>query len=306
MLETMKLNRKNILDKTHHGITIIAFVLRQFYPQANVLSLSGRTAGITRNPFNSDKETLSVKIKKDIAVFSDHELKEFTGDAFDFAQLYFNSNSEDDLLLQINKALELHLDEEIKNDLAWLDDPDDSWKPVCSFFKAPVRNVFPTESLKLFEIYNLIKGETYKSLTSELRAIKDIKEKRKFKANRLDYVTFSGGFSRRNDQNLENHSGLITIDFDHIEDIEDLKTQLLSDAYFDTEMLFISPSGDGLKWIIGIDLNKATHAEYFLAISNYLKLTYKIDVDASGKDISRACFLPHDADVFLHNRHMPL
>lgn len=302
----MELNRKNILSKTHYGMLIITYVLRQFYPQAQVLSLSRRTAKITQNPFNDHKETLSIKIEKDKAVVTDLELTDFYGDAFDFAQLYFKTDSEEALLNQINDVLKLHLSESDNTDKDWLESPDDSWKPVCSFFKAPVRNVFPSQNLSLFDIYNLIKGDAYKSLTKKLRDIQEIKEKRKFKANHLDYVTFSGTFRKRNDNNLEKHSDLITIDFDHIQDVEELKVKLLSDLYFDTEMLFTSPSGDGLKWIVHIDLDKATHAEYFTAISNYLKTTYKIDVDASGKDISRACFLPHDADIFLHNRHKPL
>ena len=85
-----------------------------------------------------------------------------------------------------------------------------------------------------------------------------------------------------------------------------MREQLLNDDYFETELLFVSPSGDGLKWIIRIDLEEATQAEYFIAISNYIKQTYKIEVDASGKDVSRACFLPHDANAFLHKRHRPL
>ena len=64
--------------------------------------------------------------------------------------------------------------------------------------------------------------------------------------------------------------------------------------------MFISPSGDGLKWIIPIDLSLATHAENFQAIANYLKHTYNIGVDKSGRDISRSCFLPHDPEAYIN------
>jgi phosphoribosylformimino-5-aminoimidazole carboxamide ribonucleotide (ProFAR) isomerase len=43
-----------------------------------------------------------------------------------------------------------------------------------------------------------------------------LEEARKFKAFNFDYVTFSGAFSKRNDKHLKKHSGLLTIDFDHI------------------------------------------------------------------------------------------
>ena len=281
-------------------------MLGQFYPDTTVLSLLGRTCGITRNPFNEDKETLSIRIENSCAIYTDTEQKSFEGDVFDFATLYFQTKSEEELLNKINDALHLNLKVEVKDELDWLNGPDDTWYTDCSFFKAPVRNVFPSQTLRLGKIYELITSDTYKAITEELRSIEDIKERRKFKANRFDYVTFSGVFERRNDKYLQKHSNLITIDFDHLEDLNKVREQLLNDSYFETELLFVSPSGDGLKWIIRIDLEEATQAEYFIAISNYIKQTYNIEVDASGKDVSRACFLPHDANAFLHKRHRPL
>jgi hypothetical protein len=299
----MELNRKNILEKSHYGINIFAYVLRQFYPDTTVLSLSGRTCGITRNPFNEDKETLSIRIENGCAIYSDTEQKSLDGDAFDFATQYFQTKTEEELLKNINNALHLNLKVKVVDELNVLDSPDNSWYTDCSFFKKPIRNVFPSQTLRLNKIYDLIVSSSYKAITEELREIEDIKERRKFKANNFDYVTFSGVFERRNDKYLEKHSNLIAIDFDHLENLDKSKEQLLNDQYFDTEMLFVSPSGDGIKWIIRIELEEATQAEYFKAISNYIKQTYNIDVDASGKDVSRACFLPHDANAFLHKKH---
>lgn len=300
-------SRAAIIDMTHYGLNIYAYVLRQYYPGTTVLSLSGRDCGITRNPFNDDKETLSVCIKDGMAIHTDIDLPTFKGDVFDFAAKYFKSKNEDDLLLCICDAL--HLNIKVKDDedpLAWLNDDDNTWYTDISFFKAPIRNVFPSETLRLHHIYELISSDKYKSVTIDLRAITDPKIKRKFKANNLDYVTFSGVFERRNDNNLVKHSHLITIDFDHLENLEKTRQLLLADKAFDTELLFASPSGDGLKWIVRVDLEQATHAQYFQAITNYLQHTYNIEVDASGKDVSRACFLCHDPNAFLHKRHRAL
>ena len=166
--------------------------------------------------------------------------------------------------------------------------------------------MFPAETLRLHQIYAFITSDKYKKITEELRAITDVKEARKFKANHFDYVTFSGVFEKRNDNNLLQHSNLLTIDFDHLENLQEVKTQLLNDEYFETEMLFTSPSGDGLKWIIRIDISEVTHSEYFIAVANYIKHNYNIEVDQSGKDVSRACFLPYDPTAFLHKRHQAL
>ena len=301
----MQITKDSILKKTHYGLKIYTHVLRKFYPDKTVLSLSGRDCRITQNPFNNNKQTLSINIHGNLANHFDTEIESFKGTVFDFANLYFKTESEDDLLIAIHDALHLNIipKEVEKDDLAWLYDPDDSWYANCSFFKGPVRNVFPLNILKLHEIHSLITSNTYKSVTERLRSISDIKEKRKFKANNFDYVTFSGVFEKRSDKELIKHSSLITIDFDHLENTQMVRDQLLQDEYFDTELLFTSPSGDGLKWIVKIDLSEATPQDYFKAIANYLQHTYNIEVDQSGKDVSRACFLSYDPDAFLHKRH---
>lgn len=302
----MEISREAILDKTHYGLKIYAYVLRQYYPETTVLSLKGRDCGITRNPFNGGKETLQIHIDGVIATHKDTELETFKGDVFDFAQYHFKMTDEADVLQKINQELHLNLEVKVKDELEWLNNPDDTWYAHCSFFKAPVRNVFPAETLRLHRVFELITSDKYKKSTEDLRAITDVKEARKFKANRFDYVTFSGVFEKRNDSNLLQHSNLLTIDFDHLDNLQELKTQLLNDEYFETEMLFTSPSGDGLKWIIRIDILEVSHSEYFTAVANYIKQTYNIEVDQSGKDVSRACFLPYDPTAFLHKRHQKL
>lgn len=302
----MEISREAILNRTHYGLNIYAYVLRQYYPGTTVLSLKGRDCGIVRNPFNGGKETLRVHIDGVIATHRDTELETFKGDVFDFAQFHFKIMDEVELLQKINEELHLNLEVKIPSELDWLNDPDDTWYAHCSFFKAPVRNVFPTETLRLHQIHALITSDKYKTITEDLRAITDVKEARKYKANNFDYVTFSGIFEKRNDNNLLQHSNLLTIDFDHLENLKELKSQLLNDEYFETEMLFASPSGDGIKWIIRIDVTETSHSDYFKAVSNYIKHTYHIEVDQSGKDISRACFLPYDPLAFLHKRHQAL
>lgn len=302
----MEISREAILDKTHNGLKIYAYVLRQYYPDTTVLSLKGRDCGITRNPFNGGKETLRIHIDGVIATHRDVELESFKGDVFDFAQYHFKIVDEEDLLQKINHEMHLNLEEKVKDELKWLNGPDDTWYANCSFFKAPVRNVFPAETLSLHKIFQLITSDRYKGITEKLRNIEDVKESRTFKANHFDYVTFSGVFEKRNDNNLKQHSNLLTIDFDHMENLQELKAQLLNDEYFETEMLFTSPSGDGLKWIIRIDVSEVSHSDYFIAVANYIKHTYNIEVDQSGKDVSRACFLPYDPTAFLHKRHQAL
>jgi hypothetical protein len=127
---------------------------------------------------------------------------------------------------------------------------------------------------------------------------------RKFKAANFDYCTFSGVFTTLNDKALIKHSGLLCLDFDHLPSVEKLRFQRLQDEYFDTQLLFVSPSGDGLKWIISIDTTATTHGNYFAAVANYILQTYGVAVDKSGRYLSRACFLPHDPQAFINTQFM--
>lgn len=178
-----------------------------------------------------------------------------------------------------------------------------------SFYKAPVKNIQPTESTELHELWLLIVGDKYKERTEQLRSIQDKTAARKFKATKFDYVTFSGTFSTRSDSKLINYSGLIVLDFDHLKNVDETATLLLADEFLSTLLLFRSPSGDGLKWVISSDyvIEQTAqggdftehHTTYFSALANYCRTTYGLEIDASGKDISRACFIPHDAQAIL-------
>ncbi len=309
----MEISRKDILGKTHYGLNIYAYILRQFYPGDTVLSLSGRDCKPARNPFNQNRLTLMVSIVDNCARHTDTDKSIPDGDVFDFAQLHYKKEGQE-LLETINRDLHLHIGENrgfYGNRTSAKEEPDKQniEKPIvripqCSYFNRPVSNTIPARTVNLNEIYHLIKGDSFYKATSTLRSIEDVREARKYKAANFDYVTFSGTFSKRNDKALLAHSGLLTIDFDHITDIDSLKRSLLHDPYFETEMLFISPSGNGLKWIIPIDITKAKHQDFFRAVSNYIRQTYKLEVDQSGKDISRACFIPHDAAVYINPKYL--
>ena len=104
--------------------------------------------------------------------------------------------------------------------------------PKFSYFKAPVSNIYPKKTLSLVEVYELIKSTPYTSITEQLRAIQVKDEARKFKASKFDYATFSGTFEKRNDKALISHSGLLTIDFDHIPNLQQLKKSITERCIF--------------------------------------------------------------------------
>lgn len=306
----MAICEKDILDKTHYGLNIYSHVLRQYYT-GTVISLSGRQCKPAQNPFRDNAATLNIFLKDWVFVYNDFSDPDFTGNPFSFASLHYKLPGQE-LLQKLNAEMHLKIGEQrgfYKNKpTATAQENEADQKPfllpVFSFFKSPVRNTTPAYSTNILDAYRQIKSDAYRKVTEELRQITDKKQARNYKANHFDYATFSGTFSKRSDKALLQHSGLLTVDFDHINDLGKLRRALLNDQYFDTELMFTSPSGDGLKWVIPVDLSKANHQDYFSAVSNYLQRTYNIEVDKSGKDISRACFLPYDKDVFINPKYL--
>ncbi len=255
------IEEKQILHDTHYGLDIYAHILRKFYPDEIVIELSGKTCKPTRNPFNENKITLNITNQDWIFLYEDTEIPNFKGNPFDFAAHHYQLNGQE-LLKKINSEMNLQIGEvkgfytnkkskvqmpEIEIDL-----------PRFSYFRCPVTNTQPIAEMSILDIYVAIKSNKYKQQTEELRSLlsplpfgersgERLLAARKYKASHFDYATFSGTFSKRNDSALIQHSGLITLDFDHVSDLQELKEKLLSDKYFETELMFTSPSGDGLK-----------------------------------------------------------
>lgn len=172
--------------------------------------------------------------------------------------------------------------------------------PRFSFFFSPISNTTPYASITPLDVYKLIKGNRYRPRTLRLRAMTDPGEASRFKQRSFEYVTFSGEFTKRSDKALIHPSGLMVFDFDKVNDLPLLRKILVNDPLFFTVLLFISPSGKGLKWIISVDLKQCTHEEWFTSVASYLDTTLQVKVDRSGKDVSRACFLCHDPEVYIH------
>ena len=183
--------------------------------------------------------------------------------------------------------------------------------PAFSIFRRPISNKYPYQVVNLIDVFNYIISDYAKDRTREYRGIKIDKYRRQFKADKFDYCTFSGIFSIRADKAIIQHSGYICLDFDHLKDVEATFRQLKEDQYFDTLLLFRSPSGDGLKWVISFTDSYFRYGNdgeslgdyqerFFISLYNYIFNHYDVEVDKHCRNLSRACFLPHDPDAFLN------
>ncbi|MBP6979028.1 MAG: DUF3987 domain-containing protein [Bacteroidales bacterium] len=169
-----------------------------------------------------------------------------------------------------------------------------------SYFSRPITNRYPTRTVDLATVHELITSPTFKYATERLRQLPPRSPQcADYKSSSFDYVTFSGVFSHRQKNGLVSHSGLLTLDFDDIPDPAELKHQLSTDPFFPNGLIYISPSGQGLKWITPIDTKECSHENWLDALGNYIFSTYGYEIDRTGRDVSRASFLCHDPDAIL-------
>ena len=168
-----------------------------------------------------------------------------------------------------------------------------------SLFSKPANTVKPVDKVSLVDLYKLITSDKYKEPTEELRELENPNLKRDYKGKNFDYFTGSGIFPYRADDALKYHSGYIVIDLDNLEeDLREVMAKLISDGHLYVLLMFVSPSGKGLKVIYGIDLSQGGHRKWFTAIRNYLRENYELEADPSGINVSRTCFLAYDPECY--------
>lgn len=325
------MTREHLLSKTLYGADIIHHIIREVYP-AVVTHIKGDDCGEAPDPIHCDGTTIHVYIEKIYTEgkplpdrlakvhFNDDTLPDM--DAIEFAAALYASKgeqlSEQQLLdrlaaalyikeppirkslLQAQNAEKGHEDKNVTMSLC----PPPA--PKFSFYRRPIRNVCPCRKASPQDIYKYLVSDYAKKQTAHLRSLTDPKQRRRYKADNFDYITPGGIFTSRKEGDLVTPSGYMVIDFDHIPDPRGLVKRLAHDEQFETILAFTSPSGDGVKWILALPTNTKldgkpfTYGEFFTILSNYSRKVYGIEADPSGKDICRACFLPHDPNAFLN------
>ncbi|HAI85339.1 MAG TPA: virulence-associated E family protein, partial [Chitinophagaceae bacterium] len=109
--------------------------------------------------------------------------------------------------------------------------------------------------------------------------------------------TFEGG---RKLELIKDYTGIVILDLDKLSP-EQLKqaTDLANQSEY-TWASFISPSGKGLKILVKVNSEKAIHKEAFLKVQQYYESLLGLQIDKSGKDITRLCFYSYDSELYLN------
>jgi hypothetical protein len=115
----------------------------------------------------------------------------------------------------------------------------------------------------------------------------------------LPAFTPSGKFvGGRKMEFLEAYSNFIILDIDKLSQTDLQNTKHIANQCEYTYASFISPSGNGLKILVKVDIKKEDHKETFLAIQKHYETLLNQEIDKSGKDITRLCFYSFDDNLY--------
>ena len=116
---------------------------------------------------------------------------------------------------------------------------------------------------------------------------------------KLPAFTISATYKdKRKKENVESYSGLLHLDYDKLDNIQDVKSKIISNPY--TYATFVSPSGKGLKVLVKCDNDLSTHTYAFNTLRTYYDNLLDIESDKSVKDVLRLCFVSYDSDMYLN------
>lgn len=153
--------------------------------------------------------------------------------------------------------------------------------------------------VSLEKVINRIKNGDSIELINKIRSSKNKVEVDTLKKS-LPCILFNGTFSERNSSSLIKHSGLMIVDFDKYQSDEEMFNHLellKQNKHF--VLLFISPSGTGIKGVVKVsnELDKITHPKIFTQFQDDFNFDYW---DKSNSNIDRVCFESYDTNIYVN------
>ena len=158
-----------------------------------------------------------------------------------------------------------------------------------------------SKSIEVQKVLQQIKNGSWKDKISKIQYY--ISKGNKSEANDLKRglpaFTISATYkNKRKIENIESYSGLLHLDYDKLDDVQVVKSKLISNPF--TYAAFISPSGNGLKVLVKSNSSLSTHTFAFNSLKQYYDGVVGITSDNSVKDILRFCFVSYDPDLYLN------
>lgn len=142
----------------------------------------------------------------------------------------------------------------------------------------------------------------------------DLQDEYDSNKKRLSGVTFCASFmGSRKKESIKTYHNLIVLDIDKLNEDELIRVKSILNNDKHVFTFWLSPSEKGYKGLIylefefnidkyGVDL---AHKWAFDQATNYFMDQYSIELDISGSDTTRLCFLSHDPDLVFKTEIVP-
>ena len=173
---------------------------------------------------------------------------------------------------------------------------------VCKVPK--LGQVLVTRDITIAEALEEITRGDFAAEVAEVRRLVGIhgKDSAEVKAAKLSLPAYlfsgqvNGAVKQAMPEGRMDHSGILTLDFDGIEDPAAVRDELATDPH--VIAAWISPSGNGVKGLCAIEraTTEEQHKAAFLAAESYFA-GQGLEMDSSGKNSNRLCFAGSDPDA---------
>jgi KaiC/GvpD/RAD55 family RecA-like ATPase len=173
--------------------------------------------------------------------------------------------------------------------------------PKISVFRK-VTDTQPSENMPLLQALTQIHNNSHYHLTKECARLYALGDKEGYAEvkRKLPAFTPSGVFDpARKDDNLKTYSHFVILDIDKLqpEQVIPLKEQIQHIPL--TFCVFISPSRCGLKVLVRVSSGPEMHQQAFNQLQKIYQNKLGVEIDPSGKNISRLCFFSGDSSIYI-------
>lgn len=163
------------------------------------------------------------------------------------------------------------------------------------------RTIFATDDPRDINLLTWLQSDKYKDEVLRIRTIEDKTERDRQKLQLLPAITPSGTFSRKENDALLQHSGLMQIDIDGVDDPEDIKRLLSRVA--NVAYCALSVSGRGVWGLVPIGRPEKHISHYKALAHDFTKLGITLDISCSP--VSKGRQYSWDRDPYFNHTARP-
>ncbi len=166
------------------------------------------------------------------------------------------------------------------------------------------------KTITIRQAFNEIKGNRHLKYTKYLRNFYSKGDKVNYGINKrkLPVVTFCGTYEKeRTKEFIKEYNSLVVLDIDKLGNDELIRVKGILSVNNYVFSFWESPSKDGIKGLIHLNYEfevekygfDTSHKIAFKQLVDYFKENYEIELDISGSDITRLCFISWDDNLIV-------